>query len=36
MFVADVRQNNREFTAKEWRAVMKYLFLEGNSAKKLR
>jgi hypothetical protein len=28
-------QNNRDFTAKEWQAVMKYLFLQGNSAKKI-
>jgi transposase len=27
-------QNNGDFTAKEYRAVMKYLFPEGNSAKK--
>jgi hypothetical protein len=27
-------QNNGDFTAKEWRVVMKYLFLKGNSAKK--
>jgi hypothetical protein len=26
-------QNNGDFTAKERRAVMKYLFLKGNSAK---
>jgi transposase len=28
-------QNNGDFTAKECRAVMKYLFLKGNSAKKM-
>jgi transposase len=28
-------QNNRDFTAKEWRAVMKYIFLNGNSAKQI-
>jgi predicted HAD superfamily hydrolase len=28
-------QNNGDFTAKEFRAVMKYLFLKGNSAKKI-
>jgi hypothetical protein len=28
-------QNNRDYTAKEWQAVMKYLFLIGNSAKKI-
>jgi hypothetical protein len=27
-------QNNGDFIAKECRAVMKYLFLKGNSAKK--
>jgi transposase len=27
--------NNGDFTAKEWRAVMKYLFLKGKSAKKV-
>jgi hypothetical protein len=27
-------QNNEDFTAKECRAVMNYLFLKGNSAKK--
>jgi transposase len=27
-------QNNGDFTAKEWRAVMKYLSLKGNLAKK--
>jgi hypothetical protein len=26
-------QNNGDFTAKEYREVMKYLFLKGNSAK---
>jgi hypothetical protein len=37
MFVADLKkmaQNNGDFTAKECRAVMKYLFLKVNSAKK--
>jgi transposase len=28
-------QNNGDFTAKVYRAVMKYLFLKGNSAKKI-
>jgi transposase len=28
-------QNNGDFTAKEWRAVMKYLLLKGNSAKRI-
>jgi hypothetical protein len=28
-------QNNEDFTAKEWGAVMKYLFLQGNSAKEI-
>jgi transposase len=28
-------QNNRDFTAKEWRALMKILFLKGNSAKEI-
>jgi hypothetical protein len=28
-------QNKRDFTAKECSAVMKYLFLKGNSAKKI-
>jgi hypothetical protein len=28
-------QNNGDFTAKECRAVMKYLFLKGNSAKNI-
>jgi hypothetical protein len=27
-------QNNRDFIAKEWRAVMKYVFLKGILAKK--
>jgi transposase len=30
-----IGQNNGDFTAKEWRAVMKYLFLKENSAKKI-
>jgi hypothetical protein len=29
-----ILQNNEDFTAKECRAAMKYLFLKGNSAKK--
>jgi hypothetical protein len=28
-------QANGYFIAKEWRAVMKYLFLKGNSAKEI-
>jgi transposase len=28
-------QNNGDFTVKEWRVVMKYLFLKGNSAKRI-
>jgi hypothetical protein len=28
-------QNNGDFTAKECRAVMNYIFLKGNSAKKI-
>jgi transposase len=30
-----MEQNNGALTAKEWRAVIKYLFLKGNSAKKI-
>jgi hypothetical protein len=30
-----VAQNNGDFTTKEFRAVMKYLFLKGNPAKEM-
>jgi hypothetical protein len=38
MFVADLKwkwHKTTDFTAKEWRAVMKYLFIKGNSAKNI-
>jgi hypothetical protein len=37
MSVADMKiaQNNGDFNAKECRAVMKYLFVKGNSTKKM-
>jgi transposase len=28
-------ESNRNFTAKEWRAVIKYIFLKGNLAKNI-
>jgi hypothetical protein len=30
-----IAQNNGDFTAKECQALMKYLFLKGNSVKKI-
>jgi transposase len=30
-----MEQNNEDFTAKECRGLIKYLFLQGNSAKKM-